>query len=355
MSPMQILQTLIEDLLANNDVTDVHLCEGDAPRIRVKRDLVLTDHPPIEPAPLAAWLGQQRPGDAKVQAVLTGKVGNANFASAGAHGRLRCNVYAARGTLRLAIRRIYRGDIGFEALGLPASLLDLADQPRGIFLTTGPTGSGKSTTQAALIQHFNLTRQGHILELADPIEYEHVSGQCLITQREIGTDEVSFAAGLHGALREDLNILVVGEMRDRETVELALRAAETGHLVVGTLHTAGAAASIERVASLFDGAERGAVLSVLATTMCGVVSQTLIRGIEGQVALAAEILVPTTSVRANIRNGNIVGIRQDMETGQQDGQITLHRALAALYHARRIEREDALFYATDRDRLERML
>lgn len=352
---MNDVQVTIDKCLADAAVSDLHLCEGEAPRVRAKRELTLTDDPRIEQAALRDWIGAQRPNDVKVRAVLEDKVGNANFAAGTTHGRLRCNVYVARGKLNLAIRRIHRGDISFEALGLPTSVLDLADQPRGIFLTTGPTGSGKSTTQAALIQHFNRNRQGHILELADPIEYEHTSDRCLITQREIGTDEVSFAAGLHGALREDLNILVVGEMRDRETVELALRAAETGHLVIGTLHTAGAAASIERVASLFDGAERSAVLSVLATTLCGVVSQTLIRAIDGQVALAAEILVPTPSVRANIRNGNMIGLKQDMETGQQDGQVTLNRSLASLYRAQRIEREDALFYAGDRERLERML
>lgn len=349
------LQNLIDSLLADATVTDVHLCQDDVPRVRVARELRPTLAEMVRYEQFAEWLRVCRPHDAVAESVLLKLLGNANFAVTTAHGRVRANLYAARGKLQLALRRVYRGSVDFDTLGLPPIILDLADRPRGIFLTTGPAGSGKSTTQAALIHHFNRTRDAHILELGDPIEYEHVGQRCLITQREIGTDEVSFAAGLHGALREDPNILVVGEMRDRETVELALHAAETGHLVLGTLHTSGAAASIDRIASLFDGSERGAILGVLASTLTGVISQTLIRGTANHVVLAAEILVPTLPVRANIRNGNLVGIKQDMETGQQDGQVTLNRALVQLYRDGRIEREDALFYAAEPERLERML
>jgi twitching motility protein PilT len=344
------IPSFINEMLLDPEVTDLQLCVGESPWVRGSRDLVKIDHPIITVFELENWLQVVWPAYRKAPPQE-----GTDFSVSLPCGRLRVNLYQASGRLNLAIRRFVTGEVVFSALGLPERVLALADRPRGLFLVTGPTGSGKSTTLAALTHHINTLRCGHIITIEDPIEYTHPSRQCRVTQREIGTDVPDFACGLRAALRQDPDVILVGELRDRKTTEMALRAAETGHLVLTTTHTNGAWQTLERLAGFFDGADRTAALGTLASVLNGIISQALLRDSQGRIVIAPEIMVPTAAIRHNIREGNTIAIRQAMETGAGDGQLLLDRALAQLVQARRIKREDALYHAADPIRLGRML
>jgi twitching motility protein PilT len=249
-------------------------------------------------------------------------------------GRFRVNTFFQRGTLGAAFRLIPSETVPIEKLGLPPVIRDFARKPRGIVLVTGPTGSGKSTTLASLINEINETRDEHILTIEDPIEFLHRHKRCIVNQRELGQDAPSFALGLKAALRQDPDVILVGEMRDMETIATALTAAETGHLVFATLHTQDAPQTIDRVIDVFPPSQQGQVRAQLAIGLQGVVTQTLLPTADGQGrCVAAEVLVPTAGVRNLIREGKTHQIYSLMQTGGEHGMQTMDASLAGLVRA----------------------
>jgi twitching motility protein PilT len=243
-----------------------------------------------------------------------------------------------------------------QELGLPAAIVRMAEKPRGLVLVTGPTGSGKSTTLAALIDKINRERKGHIITVEDPIEFIHKHQGCLINQREVGTDTKSFANALKYALREDPDVILVGEMRDLETIQAALTIAETGHLAFATLHTNSAAEAINRIIDVFPSHQQSQVRAQLAFVLEGIVTQTLVqkRGGKGR-AMAAEILVVTPAIRALIRDDKVHQIYSSMQAGKKFGMQTLNDALYALYMSRDITEDEALRVTSAPDEFLRMI
>jgi twitching motility protein PilT len=243
-----------------------------------------------------------------------------------------------------------------EELGLPSSLNDLAHKPRGLVLVTGPTGSGKSTTLAAMIDEINRTRNDHIITIEDPIEFLHRHKRCIVNQREVGTDASSFSAALRAALRQDPDVILLGEMRDLETISTAITAAETGHLVFATLHTQTAPSTVDRIIDVFPGAQQEQVRTQLAAAIQGIVTQTLIPTADGAGRVAAlEILFPDDAIRNLIRQGKTEQIYSYMQTGTKRGMQTMEQALADLVLRSVITREEALTRSTRQDQLVGML
>jgi len=245
--------------------------------------------------------------------------------------RFRVNVYFQRESLGAAFRMIPAELKTLEDLGLPAQLHELATKPRGLVLVTGPTGSGKSTTLAAVIDEINRTRDDHIMTIEDPIEFLHRHKRCIVNQREIGPDATSFAEALRGALRQDPDVILLGEMRDLETIGTALTAAETGHLVFATLHTQDAPSTVDRLIDVFPGAQQEQIRVQIASTIQGIVTQTLLPVVDGNSRVAAvEILTPDDAVRNLIRTGKVEQIYSVMQTGSNKGMQTLEQALVDL-------------------------
>ncbi|HSE95518.1 MAG TPA: PilT/PilU family type 4a pilus ATPase, partial [Methylomirabilota bacterium] len=241
-------------------------------------------------------------------------------------------------------------------LGLPPVISDLAKKPRGLVLVTGPTGSGKSTTLAAMIDKINKERKGHIITVEDPIEYIHRHQGCIVNQREVGTDTKTFANALKYALREDPDVILVGEMRDLETIASALTIAETGHLALATLHTNSAAESINRIIDVFPSNQQSQIRAQLAFVLEGVITQTLIPKARGRGrALAAEIMVVTPAIRALIRDAKIHQIYSAMQAGKKHGMQTMNDALYQLYMNREITREECLRVTSDPNEFQRMI
>jgi twitching motility protein PilT len=271
--------------------------------------------------------------------------------------RFRCNVFNQRGAVAAVYRLIPERIRDFRELGLPPVIARLAERPRGLILVTGPTGSGKSTTLAAMMDKINTERHDHILTIEDPIEYIHHHKGCLVNQREVHGDTAGFGPALRAALREDPDIVLVGEMRDLETVEAALRIAETGHLTFATLHTNSAAQTINRVIDIFPAHQQGQIRTQLSLVLEGIVCQTLLprAGGPGRV-VALEILVPTSAIRNLIREDKVHQIYSAMQTGQEKvGMQTLNQALATLYLNRTIALETALAASSLRDELMDMI
>jgi twitching motility protein PilT len=257
--------------------------------------------------------------------------------------RFRVNCYFQREALSAAFRLIPEEIRTLEELGLPSSLHDLADKPRGLVLVTGPTGSGKSTTLAALIDEINRTRADHILTIEDPVEFLHRNKRCLVNQREIGVDATSFGEALRGALRQDPDVILVGELRDLETIGIALTAAETGHLVFGTLHTQSAPSTVDRIIDVFPAEQQEQVRVQLAATLQGVVTQTLLPTADGHGRVAAlEILLPDDAVRNLIRQGKVEQVYSVMQTGSSKGMQTMEQSLAELVLRRTVDPQVAL-------------
>lgn len=262
--------------------------------------------------------------------------------------RFRVNVFKQRGHVALAIRVINNVILSFQQLGLPPVLAQLASLNKGLVLVTGPSGSGKSTTLTAMIDHINSSQRKHIITLEDPIEFVHKHKKSIINQREVGRDTKSFAHALRAAMREDPDVILVGEMRDLETIDTAITAAETGHLVLSTLHTASAAQTIDRIIGVFPPHQQQQIRVQLANTLQGVVAQQLIPRLDqpGRVA-ALEVLVATPAIRNLIREGNTYQIISQIQTGAKYGMQTLDASLGRLYRDNIISREEALNRATD--------
>ncbi len=257
-------------------------------------------------------------------------------------GRFRVNAMVRRGSVALVARHIPHEIPSGGKLGLPGVCQYLANRPRGLVLVTGPTGSGKTTSLAAIIDYVNATRDGHVLTLEDPIEFLHRAKRCVVTQRQIGDDTDSFADGLRAGLRQDPDVIMIGEMRDLETIQLAITAAETGHLVFGTLHTTSAIATVDRIIDVFPTERQQQVRQQLANSLQGIVSQCLVPRVGGGRIAAHEVLVATDAVRAQIREGKTAQILNTMQTSRGSGMRTLEEALLELAQAGQIDPGEAM-------------
>ena len=274
--------------------------------------------------------------------------------------RFRINVYREKGCYAACLRALGSRIPSLEQLGLPEVVREISERPRGLVLVTGPTGSGKTTTLAALLEHINQSRAEHILTVEDPIEFVYKSARSVIHQRELGEDTRSFANALNAALREDPDVILVGEMRDLETIQLAITAAETGHLVFGTLHTSSAAQTVDRMVDVFPPAQQTQIRVQLSGSLAGVFAQTLCKrlnpppGAFGRV-MAQEIMINTPALANLIREGKTAQIYSQLQTGGQMGMQTLERALADLVSNGSVEQEEALSKASKPDELMRLL
>ena len=271
--------------------------------------------------------------------------------------RFRANIFNQRGAVGAVFRAIPYEIKPFEALGLPPVVKQLCDKPRGLILVTGPTGSGKSTTLAAMIDKINNDRHDHILTIEDPIEFLHNHKSCLVNQREVNADTKGFAEALRTALRQDPDVVLVGEMRDLETIESALRIAETGHLTFATLHTNSAASTINRIIDVFPSEQQSQVRAQLSLVLEGILCQALLPKAEGHGrAMALEILVPNTAIRNLIREDKVHQIYSMMQTGQDKyGMQTFNQALATLYHKRQISLDVAMQRSSNTDELRELI
>jgi twitching motility protein PilT len=263
--------------------------------------------------------------------------------------RFRVNAFNQERGPAAVFRTIPSKVLTLEQLGCPAGFKDIVDQPRGIVLVTGPTGSGKSTTLAAMINHINENRHEHILTIEDPIEFVHTSKNCLINQREVGRDTLGFNNALRSALREDPDVVLVGELRDLETIRLALTAAETGHLVFGTLHTSSAAKTVDRIVDVFPAAEKDMVRAMLSESLRAVISQSLLKKVSGGRIAAHEIMIGTPAIRNLIRENKIAQMYSSMQTSQGIGMQTLDQCLMEMVRSRQVSVDEARTYAANKD------
>src|SRR6187431_378015 len=335
--------------------SDLHLSIGSVPQTRVHGEMVKMTHPELNPTETKS-LSYSVLTDAQKKRFEETKELDFSFGIRGL-ARFRCNMFNQKGAVGAVYRQIPEKIRAFEDLGLPQVLAKLAERPRGLVLVTGPTGSGKSTTLAAMIDKINVERHGHILTVEDPIEYIHQHKNCLINQREIHSDTDSFSNALRAALREDPDIVLIGEMRDLETVEAALKIAETGHLTFGTLHTNSAAQTINRIIDIFPSGQQSQIRTQLSLVLEGIVCQALLPKANGQGRVVAlEVLVPTSGIRNLIREDKIHQIYGQMQTGQEKlGMQTANQSLASLYMKRLITLDTAMAASSNKDELADMI
>jgi twitching motility protein PilT len=348
------IDRLLEHVVANT-ASDLHITVGSKPVLRIHGTLRrLEDEPVMTPEMTREMLyriistEQQKHLEIKRQLDLAYSVPGL--------ARFRVNIYSQRESLAAAFRLIPTELKTLEELGLPSNLHDLTKKPRGIVLVTGPTGSGKSTTLAALIDEINRTRYDHIITIEDPIEFLHRHKNCIVNQREIGADALSFAEALRAALRQDPDVILVGEMRDMETISIALTAAETGHLVFATLHTQSAPSTIDRIIDVFPAEQQDQVRIQVALSLQGIVTQALLQTADKQGRVPAlEILLPDDAIRNLIRQGKIEQIYSFMQTGTKRGMLTMEQSLAELVSRRQITVDQALARSSRPDQLAGLL
>jgi len=338
----------IDDLLklmADQGSSDLHIKVGSPPAIRLNGQLqVLRDLPVIDSdASLSLAVGMM---DEQMRESLENRR-EIDFAySLDGVGRFRVNIFRQRGSVGITMRRVSIERQSIEELGLPPIINQLADQPRGLILVTGTAGSGKTTTLAAMIDHINHTRDGHIVTIEDPIEVLHKDDRCIINQREIGIDTDSYADALRHVVRQDPDVILIGEMRDHETVSAALTAAEIGNLVLSTLHTIDATETINRVIDFFPPYQQKQVRLMLASTLKGIISMRLIPSINGGLVPAVEVLISTGTIREYITDSEqTYKIRDAMEEGEYYGMQTFDQSLLSLYQQGRITLDDAMSMA----------
>jgi len=327
-------------LMHDEGASDLHMIAGQQPLLRIRGDIERVKFKVLDNEVLKKMLYEICPED-KIK--VFEETGDMDFGyEIPGLARYRCNYFQQKHGIGAVFREIPSDILTCEQLGLPKVIAKLASLPKGLVLVTGPTGSGKSTTLAAIIDEANRTRKDHILTIEDPIEFVHKSQSCVINHREVGTHTDSFATALRGALREDPDIILVGEMRDLETISLAMEASMTGHLVFGTLHTINAMKTVDRVVEIFPANQQGQVRSTLADALKAVVSQTLFKrvDIKGRVA-ALEILLCTPAVRNLIREAKTYQIPSIMQTGKKYGMQTLDDAIMELLQRKQISPEDA--------------
>jgi len=346
----ELLKTMVE-----HEGSDLHIATNTPPQIRVHGHLRRLDLPDLQPADTKQLIysvltdGQKKRFEEALE--LDFSFGIRGLA------RFRCNVFNQRGAVGAVYRLIPEKIRSCQDLGLPQVLGTLSERPRGLVLVTGPTGSGKSTTLAAMLDKINTERHDHILTIEDPIEYIHPHKNCLVNQREVHSDTNSFANALRAALREDPDIVLIGEMRDLETVEAALKIAETGHLTFGTLHTNSAAQTINRIIDIFPSSQQAQIRTQLSLVLEGIVCQALLPRADGKGRVVSlEIMVPTAAIRNLIRDDKIHQIYGAMQTGQEKlGMQTANQSLASLYMRKQITLETALGASSNRDELQDMI
>ncbi|HUK32473.1 MAG TPA: type IV pilus twitching motility protein PilT, partial [Vicinamibacterales bacterium] len=346
----ELLKTLVE-----NEGSDLHIATNTPPQIRVHGHLRRVDGPDLQPADTKQLVYSVLTDAQKKRFEETNEL-DFSFGIRGL-ARFRCNVFNQRGAVGAVYRVIPEKIRSLQELGLPQVLGTLAERPRGLVLVTGPTGSGKSTTLAAILDKINNERHEHILTIEDPIEYIHQHKSCLVNQREVHSDTTSFGNALRAALREDPDIVLIGEMRDLETVEAALKIAETGHLTFGTLHTNSAAQTINRIIDIFPANQQAQIRTQLSLVLEGIVCQALLPKADGKGRVCSlEIMVPTPAIRNLIRDDKIHQIYGAMQTGQEKlGMQTANQSLASLYMRRQITLETAIGVSSLRDELQDMI
>jgi twitching motility protein PilT len=335
--------------------SDLHITAGDRPKLRVDGDIVNSNIEvslqPKDTLQLAySVLTENQKKRFEMEDELDFSFGIQNLA------RFRGNCFKQRGCVSMVIRQIPFNIRTFEELGLPRVIADLSDKPRGLILVTGPTGSGKSTTLAAMLDRINKQMQGHMITIEDPIEFIHKHQQCIVNQREVGSDTKSFQAALKYALRQDPDVVLIGEMRDLETIQAGLTIAETGHLALATLPTNSAAEAVKRILDVMPSHQQAQVRAQLAFCLEGIITQTLLPKIGGRGrAMAAEILVVTPAIRALIRDDKIHQIYSMMQSGKKYGMQTMNDGLYNLYMSKTVSLDEVLRASHDQAELMRMI
>jgi len=333
------------DLMVEQNASDLHIQVNQPPSLRLSGSMTPIDGPPCTPADTEKLMLSITP-DAHISNVKLN--GGADFGFAfGEKARFRVSVLKAKGNYGMVLRQIPYKMFGLRDIGLPDKIRELLYRPRGLILVTGPTGSGKSTTLASMVNYINENRDGHIITIEDPIEYFHPHKRCIVTQREIHSDVPSFSEAIRRALRQDPDVILVGEMRDLETIEAAISAAETGHLVFGTLHTNGAAKTIDRIVDAFPANMKDMIRTQLASSVVAVVSQVLCKKIGGGRIAGYEIMINTTSIASLIRENKTFRISSDIQTGAGLGMITMDTHLMSLVNREMVSPDEAVEKAQD--------
>ena len=328
------------DMMVKQGASDLHIHVGQSPALRVDGSISAIDGDPLTPECTEELMRSiTSPANQDRLKELSGIDFGFTFMD---RARFRVSVLRAKGSYGMVLRLIPSEIFSFEDLGLPEMVKELISRPRGLILVTGPTGSGKSTTLASMIDWINTRNDGHIITIEDPIEYYHPHKNCILTQREVGVDVPSFADAVRAALRQDPDVILVGEMRDLETIEAAVGAAETGHLVFGTLHTTGAARTVDRIIDAFPSSMKDQIRTQLASSIVAVISQVLCKKVGGGRVAAFEIMVTTTSISQLIRENKTFRIGSDIQTGARLGMIGLDNYLMRLYSEQLISAEEAL-------------
>lgn len=334
--------------------SDVHIAVGIPPKLRINGKLIEVECPPLDPMDAAEMIGATMHERHKQILKERGEV-DFSFDS-DETGRFRVNVFMDRGNMAAAYRRVETVIPRPDQLGIPTEVVELYKKKRGLVLVTGPTGSGKSTTLASIINKANENLTDHIITLEDPIEYVHHHKKSVVNQREVGMDTLSYGNALRAALREDPDIILLGEMRDLETISTAITAAETGHLVFSTLHTIGAANTIDRIIDVFPTHQQQQTRVQLAMILEGVISQALVPAEDGRGRVAAfEVMFGSPAIRSLIREAKTHQIQSTIQTSRQMGMITLDDHLYELYREGAISRENALIYAQDQAALKKKM
>ncbi len=340
----------ITELLAfsvQHDASDLHLSTGTPPSIRVDGDVRKLNIPAFDTKDVNALVydimndRQRKEYEENLEVDFSFEVPSL--------ARFRVNAFNQNRGPAAVFRTIPSKILSLDDLGCPEIFREISDTPRGLVLVTGPTGSGKSTTLAAMVDYINKHKHDHILTIEDPIEFVHDNHKCLINQREVHRDTLSFSAALRSALREDPDVILVGEMRDLETIRLAMTAAETGHLVFGTLHTTSAPKTIDRIIDVFPGEEKSMVRSMLSESLRAVISQTLIKKVGGGRVAAHEIMIGVPAIRNLIREDKIAQMYSAIQTGMQHGMQTMDQCLQNLVNRGMISKQDAMEKAVDKN------